>query len=94
MTVTETTTPEDFSCVPLTVTNAVGDELTLDEECKMEFSPGSSNSSLSSTPFATEGSSTGTGSGGGVTSGSARSVSYYGMLLGLPFLFATYAYVV
>jgi hypothetical protein len=88
-TVTETTIPEDFSCVPMTVTNAVGDELTLDEECKMEFSPGSSDSSPSSTSSATEGSSTGTSSGGG-----ARSVSCYGMLLGLPFLFATYAFVV
>lgn len=93
-TVTETTIPEDFSCAPMTVTNVVGDELTLDEECKMEFSPGSSDSSPSSTSSATEGSSTGTSSGGGGASGGARSISCYGMLLGLPFLFTMYAYVV
>jgi len=91
-TVTETTIPVDFSCIPMTVTNVVGDELTLDEECKMEFSPGSSDSSPSSTSSATERNSTGISGGGSAASGGARSVSCYGMLLGLPFLFATYAY--
>lgn len=32
-----------FSCPPLSVTNAAGDELSLDEECKLGFSPGTNS---------------------------------------------------
>lgn len=35
------TAPPDFSCAPMTVTNSFGDELEMDEECALEFSPGS-----------------------------------------------------
>lgn len=39
-TVLETTTAEGFTCLPMAVTNSFGDELSLDEECKVEFKPG------------------------------------------------------
>ena len=38
-TVTETELSESFSCPPMSVTNAVGDELSLDAECSLSFSP-------------------------------------------------------
>lgn len=34
------TAPSDFSCPPMTVTNTLGDQLEMDEECALEFSPG------------------------------------------------------
>lgn len=49
---TETTTvfteQVDFSCVPMSVTNAFGDELSLDEKCQLEFSPAEPTSSSTS----------------------------------------------
>ena len=67
MTVTETETPEGFSCPPMTVTNALGDELSLDQECQLEYSPGSLTPSSTSSA---SGAGAATSSGGGTkTSG-------------------------
>ena len=55
-TITTTTTTvtgeepsQSFSCPPMSVTNRVGDELSLDEECKLALSPGSSSTAVTTT---------------------------------------------
>ena len=62
-TVTESASDKGFSCPTMAVTNRAGDELSLNEECELEFSPGSA------TPSSTAASVQG-GSGG--TSGAAN----------------------
>lgn len=39
MTVTVTPSDEGFSCPEMSATNAAGDELSLNEDCELEFSP-------------------------------------------------------
>ncbi|KIX01244.1 uncharacterized protein Z518_08969 [Rhinocladiella mackenziei CBS 650.93] len=91
-TVTEITTPEGFFCPPMTATNAVGDELSLDEECKLEFSPGSSDSNLSTSSSPPESSSTGIRGGGDTASSvSQRSLPRYIMLIPVPLILVMYA---
>ncbi|PGH05858.1 hypothetical protein AJ79_06700 [Helicocarpus griseus UAMH5409] len=38
-TITPASAPSGFSCPPMTVTNAMGDELTMDENCGLQYSP-------------------------------------------------------
>jgi uncharacterized membrane protein YgcG len=68
-TVTRTVTSEEpdesFSCPPMTVTNTNGDELSLNEECSLEFSANTD----SATATGGSGGSSGGGSSGGGSSG-------------------------
>jgi hypothetical protein len=48
-TITRQEATESFSCPPMSMTNAVGDELSLNEECQLEFSPGQSAVASTST---------------------------------------------
>jgi hypothetical protein len=47
-TVTRQEVTETFSCPAMSVTNSVGDELSLNEKCQLEFSPGNSVAPASS----------------------------------------------
>lgn len=38
-TITRAAASEGFSCPPMSVTNSIGDELSLDEQCQMVFKP-------------------------------------------------------
>ena len=68
-TVTETALSESFSCPPMSVTNAAGDELSLDSECSLSFSPGPSGSTL---PTAVSGGGSSGSGGSGGSSGGGR----------------------
>ncbi|KAL9039808.1 MAG: hypothetical protein Q9214_004724 [Letrouitia sp. 1 TL-2023] len=48
-TVTREEPSQSFSCLPMSVTNRAGDELSLDEECKLAFSPGSNSAAAETT---------------------------------------------
>ena len=48
-TVTREEATESFSCPPMSVTNDIGDELILDEECQLAFSPGDSSAAVTTT---------------------------------------------
>jgi len=63
-TVTRQEVTETFSCPAMSVTNSVGDELSLNEEYQLEFSPG--NSAASTTNVLR------TASGSALTSGSSK----------------------
>ncbi|KAK2766245.1 hypothetical protein FQN54_007762 [Arachnomyces sp. PD_36] len=48
------TPPAEFSCAPMSVTNSFGDELAMDEQCALEFSPGSQTGDPNPPPTATQ----------------------------------------
>lgn len=52
-TVIEESPSEIFSCPPMSVTNSIGDELSLDEECKLEFSRADSTATPTAAAAAT-----------------------------------------
>jgi hypothetical protein len=75
-TITSTATREEvsekFSCLPMSVTNSVGDELSLNEECQLEFSPGDSAATTTSAKSSTNGSVPPSGNDEGKVSDGAR----------------------
>ena len=72
-TVTKSELSESFSCPTMAVTNAVGDELSLDDNCSLSFSPG--DGSLPSATGSSGGNSGGLVSGGDSTGPSPDAAS-------------------
>ena len=73
--------PEDFSCVPMSVTNAAGAELALDEECSLEYQPaGSSSGAAQITSAGNDSGGLGSTTTGGAAPGHPN--SYIRLLLG------------
>lgn len=55
-TVTEQEVTQSFECPPMSVTNEAGDELSLGDDCKLEFSPGDGSESPATTESSVPGS--------------------------------------
>ena len=89
-TVTETEVPDDFSCPTMAVTNAAGDELSLDDKCQLEFSPGAASPTASPTlagipslPGSSGGSSGGAGGNSAAQPGIAADIYISTALIGV-----------